>query len=116
MEQSRKGKGRILSVREKDGAYYINLRINRTGLQGKVLDVTFENFYTEAQVSQIWEQLTAYDDQFLQEYVRQNFGEDALKDWGSGELPAGFDVNAWKANWRRSAATGKRNSTRRQTA
>ena len=89
--------GRTVDVREKDGAYYINLRINHTDLQGKTLDVTFGSFYTEAQVSQIWEQLTAYDDQFLQEYVRQNFGEDALKDWGDGDLPAGFDVNAWKA-------------------
>lgn len=99
--------GRTADVREKDGAYYINLRINRTDLQGKVLDVTFENFYTEAQVSQIWEQLTAYDDQFLQEYVRENFGEDALKDWGSGELPAGFDVNAWKAYRRESQLAQK---------
>lgn len=99
--------GRTAAVREKDGAYYINLRINRTDLQGKVLDVTFENFYTEAQVSQIWEQLTAYDDQFLQEYVRQNFGEDALKDWGSGELPAGIDVNAWKAYRRESQLAQK---------
>ena len=62
--------------------------------------MTFGSFYTEAQVSQIWEQLTAYDDQFLQEYVRQNFGEDALKDWGDGDLPAGFDVNARKADRR----------------
>lgn len=99
--------GRTAAVREKDGAYYINLRINRTDLQGKVLDVTFENFYTEAQVSQIWEQLTAYDDQFLQEYVRENFGEDALKNWGSGELPAGFDVNAWKAYRRESQLAQK---------
>ena len=99
--------GRTVDVREKDGAYYINLRINHTDLQGKTLDVTFENFYTEAQVSQIWEQLTAYDDQFLQEYVRQNFGEDALKDWGSGELPAGFDVNAWKAYRRESQLAQK---------
>ena len=89
--------GRTVDVREKDGAYYINLRINHTDLQGKTLDVTFGSFYTEAQVSQIWEQLTAYDDQFLQEYVRQNFGEDALKDWEDSDLPAGFDVNAWKA-------------------
>lgn len=89
--------GRTTAVREKDGAYYINLRINRTDLQGKNLDVTFENFYTEAQISRIWAQLTAYDDQLQQDYVRENFGEDALKDWGSGELPAEFDLDAWKA-------------------
>lgn len=74
--------GKTADIREKDGAYYINLRINRTDLQGKTLDVTFRNFYTEAQISQIWSQLTAYDDQLQQDYVRQNFGEDALKDWG----------------------------------
>ena len=89
--------GKTADIREKDGAYYINLRINRTDLQGKTLDVTFRNFYTEAQISQIWSQLTAYDDQLQQDYVRQNFGEDALKDWEDGDLPAGFDVNAWKA-------------------
>lgn len=89
--------GKTADVREKDGAYYINLRINRTDLQGKTLDVTFRNFYTETQISQIWSQLTAYDDQLQQDYVRQNFGEDALKDWGNGELPAEFDVDAWKA-------------------
>lgn len=89
--------GRTAAVREKDGAYYINLRINCTDLQGKTLDVTFENFYTEAQISQIWTQLAAYDDQLRQDYVRQNFGEDALKGWGNGELPAGFDLDAWKA-------------------
>ena len=59
--------------------------------------MTFRNFYTEAQISQIWSQLTAYDDQLQQDYVRQNFGEDALKGWGNGELPAEFDVDAWKA-------------------
>lgn len=89
--------GKTADIREKDGAYYINLRINRTDLQGKTLDVTFRNFYTEAQISQIWSQLTAYDDQLQQDYVRQNFGEDALKGWGNGELPAEFDVDAWKA-------------------
>ena len=89
--------GRTAAVREKDGAYYINLRINRTDLQGKTLDVTFENVYTEAQISQIWTQLAAYDDQLRQDYVRQNFGEDALKGWGNGELPAEFDLDAWKA-------------------
>ncbi|WP_337512774.1 hypothetical protein [Ruminococcus sp.] len=89
--------GKTADIREKDGAYYINLRINRTDLQGKTLDVTFRNFYTEAQISQIWSQLTAYDDQLQQDYVRQNFGEDALKDWGNGELLAEFDVDAWKA-------------------
>lgn len=58
--------GKTADIREKDGAYYINLRINRTDLQGKTLDVTFRNFYTEAQISQIWSQLTAYDDQLQQ--------------------------------------------------
>ena len=56
--------GKTADIREKDGAYYINLRINRTDLQGKTLDVTFRNFYTETQISQIWSQLTAYDDRF----------------------------------------------------
>lgn len=91
--------GRTVSLRETDGAYYVNLRIDQTDLQGKTLDVTFENFYTEAQVTQVWNQVQAYNDQMRQDYIRQTLGEDALQGLEDGALPAAFDLNAWKTYW-----------------
>ena len=50
-------------------------------------------------MTQVWNQVQAYNDQMRQDYIRQTLGEDALQGLEDGALPAAFDLNAWKTYW-----------------
>lgn len=96
LEEANDG-GTVAELREKNGAYYLNLSIRKSGLQGKKLELTFQNFYTEQQIQAIDAQVNQYEDSFLSDYVREMYGAAALDGLAAGELPAEFDVAAWKA-------------------
>lgn len=95
LEEANDG-GTVAELREKNGAYYLNLSIQKSGLQGKKLELTFQNFYTDQQIQAIDAQVNQYEDSFLSDYVREVYGAAALDGLAAGELPAEFDVAAWK--------------------
>lgn len=89
--------GDAVTVRERNGAYYCNLLIDHIGLRGKALDLTFQNLYTQEQYDKVYQQVTDYENELQQDYIRQLWGEDVLNSLEKDTLPENFDVEAWKA-------------------
>lgn len=98
--QSYSDMGDAVIVRERNGAYYCNLLVKHTGLQGKTMDLTFRNMYTQEQYHDVYQQVMAYEDELRQDYIRQLWGEDVLNSLEKDTLPADFDIDAWKAYYK----------------
>lgn len=79
--------------------YYLNLFIIDSDLQGKMLDVTFRNFYTSQKIQNIFDTMTEMQDAWREAYIAETFGADVLDGLGEGELPPDFSIDAWKAYW-----------------
>lgn len=82
-----------------ENVYYLNLFITDTDLQGKTLDITFQNFYTSQQIQTIYDAIQEMQNEWRSAYIRETLGEDALVGLEEGELPEAFDVDQWKAYW-----------------
>ncbi len=80
-----------------DGVYNLNIFLTHSGLQGKTMDISFQNFYTTAQTEAVYQKVAALDDDLMQKYITKTFGENAMDGLTDGALPDGFDVDAWKA-------------------
>lgn len=83
-----------------ENTYYLNLFLREPDLQGKNLNISFSNFYTEKQVEDVYSQLQNFDTSMLKDYIIENYGKDSLKGLDKGELPEEFDLDAWK-NYRK---------------
>lgn len=94
--------GQTCSLREdetQEHVYYCNLFITNSDLQGKTLDITFRNFYTDQQIQTIYNTILTMQDEWRNEYIRNTLGEDALNGLEENELPEDFDLEQWKAYW-----------------
>ena len=79
--------------------FYLNLFLTQPDLQGKTLDITFRNFYTNDTCVQIQNDIIAMQEQWQRDYVEQTYGEAGLEALDRGELPREFEVNTWEAFW-----------------
>ncbi|MBQ8825430.1 MAG: hypothetical protein IJZ64_09465 [Ruminococcus sp.] len=80
-----------------ENTYYLNLFLREPDLQGKNLNISFNNFYTEKQIDDVFSQLQDFDTSMLKDYIIENYGEDSLERFDKESiLPEEFDVDVWK--------------------
>lgn len=82
-----------------ENVFYMNLFLRDSDLKGKTLDLTFQNFYTSHEIQTVYNKLQEFQEEVRNEYIKNTLGEDALEGLDEGELPAEFDLEAWKTYW-----------------
>lgn len=80
-----------------ENVYHMNLFLRDSDLQGKTLDLTFQNFYTSQQIQAVHDEVCAFDTEQRNQYIRETLGEDALEGLEEDTLPDTFDLDAWKS-------------------
>ncbi|MCD8219662.1 MAG: hypothetical protein LUC50_04780 [Ruminococcus sp.] len=82
-----------------ENQYVINLFLADLDLQGKRLDLTFQNFYTSRQIQAVSDTVQETQNEWRNDYILETYGADALDCLADGELPDVFSVDDWKAYW-----------------